>query len=164
MALEKKHSTNMAIYDILESKLGNRDKNQLTCAVYLDLSKAFDTVDTGLLLKKLEHYGIRGISLKLFKSYLESRNFKLESPKDLSIIGSHVTISHSESWRICKSLINPQKGKKIIVDFRPNNYLRIAITPLYTSFDEILKLVVRLVEILDTGEFKLHDNSREIVT
>ena len=48
----KKHSTNMAIYDILESKLGNRDKNQLTCAVYLDLSKAFDTVDTGLLLKK----------------------------------------------------------------------------------------------------------------
>ena len=63
----------MAIYDILESKLGNRDKNQLTCAVYLDLSKAFDTVDTGLLLKKLEHYGIRGISLKLFKSYLENR-------------------------------------------------------------------------------------------
>ena len=56
------------------------------------------------------------------------------------------------------------KGKKIIVDFRPNNYLRIAITPLYTSFDEILKLVVRLVEILDTCEFKLHDNSKEIVT
>ena len=95
---------------------------------------------------------------------MRARNFKLESPKDLSIIGSHVTISHSESWRICKSLINPQKGKKIIVDFRPNNYLRIAITPLYTSFDEILTLVVRLVEILDTGEFKLHDNSREIVT
>ena len=101
---------------------------------------------------------------QLFKIYLESRNFKLESPKDLSIIGSHVTISHSESWRICKALINPQKGKKIIVDFRPSNYLRIAITPLYLSFSEILTLVVRLVEILDTGEFKLHDNSREIVT
>ena len=134
----------------------------------LSMSTMIDSLNITLLA------GTKNIDIKrekminffnqLFKSYLESRNFKFESPKDLSIIGSHVTISHSESWRICKSLINPQKGKKIIVDFRPNNYLRIAITPLYTSFDEILKLVVRLVEILDTGEFKLHDNSREIVT
>ena len=41
----------MAIYDILESKLGNRDKDEFTCAVYLDLSKAFDTVDSNLYQK-----------------------------------------------------------------------------------------------------------------
>ena len=51
----KKHSTAMAIYDILESKLSNCDKNKFSCAVYLDLSKAFDTVDKSILLKKLEH-------------------------------------------------------------------------------------------------------------
>ena len=69
----KKHSTSMAIYDILESKLGDRDKGKLTCAVYLDLTKAFDTVDTTLLLKKLEHYGVRGTALNLFRSYLSNR-------------------------------------------------------------------------------------------
>ena len=134
----------------------------------LSMSTMIDSLNITLLAgtKNIDNKREKMINFfnQLFKSYLESRNFKLESPKDLSIIGSHVTISHSESWRICKSLINPQKGKKIIVDFRPNNYLRIAITPLYTSFDEILTLVVRLVEIFDTGEFKLHDNSREIVT
>ena len=69
----KDHCTSMAIYDILESKIGDRDKGNITCAVYLDLSKAFDTVDSNLLLKKLEHYGIRGTALGLFRSYLSNR-------------------------------------------------------------------------------------------
>ena len=69
----KNHSTAMAIYDILESKLSNLDKNKVSCAIYLDLSKAFDTVDKTILLKKLEHFGIRGIGLKLLENYLTNR-------------------------------------------------------------------------------------------
>jgi hypothetical protein len=69
----KNSSTAFAIYDLIENKLKNLDENLYTCALYVDLSKAFDTVNHCILLRKLEHQGIRGVPLELFKSYLSNR-------------------------------------------------------------------------------------------
>ena len=68
-----KVSTEFAIYDIVECILETLDQKIPTCAVFLDLSKAFDTVDHSVLLWKLEHYyGIQGLPLQLFENYLHS--------------------------------------------------------------------------------------------
>ena len=100
---------------------------------------------------------------EMFDNLLVNRGFNYESP-NINEIGSHISISHNESWRICKSLIKPESDKKFILDYRPNRFLRIAITPLYTSFEELFLLVERLVCIVDSKEYNLHNNSKDIVT
>ena len=67
-------STSMAIYDIHENLLKNREEKYTTCAIFCDLSKAFDTIGHSILLHKLEQfYGIRGLPLKLLTSFLPDR-------------------------------------------------------------------------------------------
>ncbi len=53
--------------------LKDLEKGKYVAGIYLDLSKAFDTVDHEILLHKLNHYGIREKGLKLFESYLSNR-------------------------------------------------------------------------------------------
>ena len=69
----KGHSTIQAITELADNIKLSMDDNRLTCGIFVDLSKAFDTVNHNILLAKLEHYGIRGNANKLFKSYLTNR-------------------------------------------------------------------------------------------
>lgn len=69
----EKHSTQHAILDIINKIQSNIDCKLYSCAIFIDLSKAFDTVDHKILLGKLNSYGIRGIINSWFKSYLQGR-------------------------------------------------------------------------------------------
>ena len=69
----KGHSTEQAIFEITDTLKQALDKKLVTCGVFLDFSKAFDTVNHNILLSKLYHYGIRGISFNWFENYLHDR-------------------------------------------------------------------------------------------
>ena len=69
----KKHSTSLAIGN-LENKFHETvENNQFMISLFLDLSRAFDTISHEILLNKLFHYGIRGVALSWIKDYLSNR-------------------------------------------------------------------------------------------
>ena len=68
-----KHSTNHAIISITEKIREALDHDKFACGVFVDLQKAFDTVNHEILLKKLHRYGIQGATYDWFKSYLTDR-------------------------------------------------------------------------------------------
>ena len=63
----------MAIIALTELIRNSLDKNETAAGIFVDLQKAFDTVEHSILLKKLDHYGVRGVANDLFKSYLQDR-------------------------------------------------------------------------------------------
>lgn len=69
----KKRSTINAIYQALSKVLNSLNNDKTTLAMLVDLSKAFDSVNHGILLQKLEKYGVRGVALRLIGSYLSNR-------------------------------------------------------------------------------------------
>ena len=69
----KNFSTTHPIINPIDSIKNVFDKNKFACRVFIDLNKAFETVDLEILLKKLWHYGIRGIANDWFNSYLTNR-------------------------------------------------------------------------------------------
>ena len=68
------HSVNHALISMTESIKNSLDNKKFGCGIFLDLQKAFDTVNHQILLDKLEHHGIRGTALAWFRSYLSNRS------------------------------------------------------------------------------------------
>ena len=63
----------MAVLDFIKEMNVAIDSNMYTAGIFMDLSKAFDTIDHDILLQKLYHYGFRGVLNEWFTSYLSNR-------------------------------------------------------------------------------------------
>jgi Reverse transcriptase (RNA-dependent DNA polymerase) len=69
----KKYPTALALIEVMDNIYRKLDEQHFVLGIYLDLQKAFDTVNHEILLHKLYNYGIRGIAHDWFKSYLSNR-------------------------------------------------------------------------------------------
>ena len=67
------HSTEHAALELVDKITSQMDNNETPINIFLDLSKAFDTIDHNILLDKLKYYGLDDTAKKLFRSYLSNR-------------------------------------------------------------------------------------------
>ena len=76
-----KHSIEYAALELIDRIINEMDKNEIPIDIFLDLSKAFDTIDHTILLHKLKYYGLEDSTLRLFESYLTNRKQYTEIEK-----------------------------------------------------------------------------------
>ena len=103
----EKHPTQHAIIDIVNTIQTNMDRHLYSCGVFIDLTKAFDTVDHSVLLDQLHHYGFCGIINKWFSSYLQNRTQTVQ-------IGTHIS---KKTITTCGVPIGPSLFHRILMIF-----------------------------------------------
>ena len=111
----KAHSTQHAILDIVNAIQTNMNNCLFSCGIFIDLKKAFDTVDHEILLHKLDHYGFRGIINIWFFSYLQGRTQTTQ-------IGPHISERLDSTCGVPQgSVLSPQLFSLYINDIQESS-------------------------------------------
>jgi len=123
------------------------------------------TLDAGIDNIRAKGLALGEYFLDLVYEKLTGVGFRIESPTEAASRGSHITLSHEESWRICKALLaGDEHGLKIIPDFRPPNFIRFGFAPLYTGFEDLYVTAERLHTIVEEKQFTAYDATQTGVT
>ena len=99
--------------------------------------------------------------IALVDTVLQPLGFQLNSPRDVNRRGSHISIGHPEGWRINRALIEQMQ---VLPDFRAPDNIRLGITPLYTTCDEIQQAVQRLYTVVKARLYEHYPLERPSVT
>ena len=67
-------STELAALELMDRNIDNMNKSQCPITIYIDLSKAFDSLDINILLSKLKFYGLDDKAINLLRSYLSNKD------------------------------------------------------------------------------------------
>ena len=71
------YSTELALIELVDRIYSQLDE-KMPIAIFMDLSKTFDTIDHGILSSKMKHYGLKHLELQWFKRYLSNRKQYVE--------------------------------------------------------------------------------------
>ncbi|MEZ4517910.1 MAG: kynureninase [Chloroflexota bacterium] len=97
--------------------------------------------------------------IRLWEVQLEPLGFRLNSPRDPALRGSHISLGHDEGLRIASALINDMN---VLPDFRRPDNIRFGIAPLYNTFAELYTAVERLRVIVTDRLYKKYNEAREV--
>lgn len=93
--LSEKKSINTAIYEFIQQIISTLENRNITLGIFLDLSKAYDSLQHDILLVKLERYGVRRRGLDWIKSYLSERKQKVQISREGTLFESHTQTIHA---------------------------------------------------------------------
>jgi kynureninase len=99
--------------------------------------------------------------IDLWEAELAPRGYSLKSPRDHAVRGSHISIAHPEAWGIDQALIEELGA---IPDFRAPDNLRLGIAPIYTSYEEIYRVVEAMARIVDERLYERYSRAAVEVT
>ncbi|WP_430626627.1 hypothetical protein [Sulfobacillus thermotolerans] len=104
---------------------------------------------------QLTHY-----LMELATARLKDFNVRVVTPQEETQRGGHVALAHPEAVRICKAL----KDRQVIPDYRPPEVIRLAPSPLYTTYTDIWDTVDHLWHIMHEREYMRYPQEREVIS
>jgi kynureninase len=99
--------------------------------------------------------------IQLWQEWLAPLGFRLNSPRDPAQRGAHVSFGHDEGWRISQALIQEMQ---VLPDFRGPDNIRLGLTPLYTTFEDVWTAVSRLRTIVTDRLYEKYSSASQAVT
>jgi kynureninase len=101
------------------------------------------------------------LTIALHDQRLAPLGFRLDTPRDPTRRGGHVSLGHDDGWRICRALI---ERAHVVPDFRPPDTIRLGFAPLYSRFVDVWDAVDRLARLVETGQYREVDAAPARVT
>ena len=119
------------------------------------------TLEAGIERIRQKSVALTSYLVYLADTVLGPLGFTLGTPRDAARRGSHVSIRHSEGYRINRALIEEMQ---VLPDFREPDNIRLGLAPLYTSFSDVWHAVDRVRRVVAEGRYRRYGRERSQVT
>ena len=98
----------------------------------------------------------------LSEKILEPLGFKIQSPKDGKRRGSHVALTREDAYPIANAIRYNRNDASVIFDFRKPGIIRLSVSPLYNTYEEIWKAVNVIEHLVKRGGYENYKGINEV--
>ncbi|MCP4224163.1 MAG: aminotransferase class V-fold PLP-dependent enzyme, partial [Actinomycetia bacterium] len=105
------------------------------------------SAEAGIEKIRTKGKALTSLIVDIFDELPEALGFTLGSPRDAEQRGSHVSLHHTDGYRITQAMID----RGVVPDFRAPDVIRLGAAPLYTRFVDVWDALTRLRDIMETG-------------